>query len=289
MKYSYDKYIEIKSTMLEMLEILKTDSLSSTFAKFFEQHLNEPDFDDPFWFKFQTYFRRLTDIAYKYSLLSNEDQKKQELVKRQLSLLKMVDPLLFLNEFKSTFTVDNEKDISKKKLRNFIKHYLVKLPKNLNYKEISSTDYDVRFELSSKDQKKVLKFEVLIDVSNRFSIYGTAEYHDLDFSFKIEEIKFDTILFRTLESCVSDLMAKLDVRISMRVSGTRVKIAEYVAVLSNKDLAVNRANIISNGFTKIVTITGDTLTITRKPEGKKLDALNSKLFGVFEELYYNVE
>jgi hypothetical protein len=200
----------------------------------------------------------------------------------------MIDPRDFVSAFRESYNEEFTDDIAKKKLRVYIKSYLNKLPSTYDYIEGNSNDYDIEFKLISKDNKRELKFNVSIDTKNQITVYGAAQYTDYDFKFEIDEIKFDQLLFPSLESCAQDLIKRIDLRVSMKVSGTRLRIASYVLQISKRDLAIAKADILKEGFTYVYTITGERLIITERAEGKLLDSMNTNIFGAGTKLYWNV-
>ena len=287
MKFDAERYEELLESFMQLLQTLTSNSYTNSLANLFIKHFKEPHFTDEFWTQFNTNFKKLIDLASKYTALNNEDPKRQLEVKRLLAIVRMVNPMDLMAQFKRHYSEDNGDDLAKKKLRVFIKAYLNVLPSSFQYIEEESNDYDIKFKLQSVDNKRVVSFDVSIDNHNRITVFGKAHYKDHDFEFEIEEIQFDPLLFPTLESCVDDLMKKLEIRVAMKVSGTRIKIASYIFVLSKKDLAIAKADLLKEGETFLWAVTGERIVLTAKPEGRLLDSMNTNLFGV-GKLYFNL-
>ena len=287
MKFKPEQFEELLESFRKFLKLLSESTYTSAFAKLFLQHIDNPTFTDDFWTKFNTNYKKLIQLAQKYTALTNENPKNQLEVSRELNILKMVDPIDFVDSFKADYLAENTDDLAKKKLRVFVRAFISNLNPAYKYVELESNDYDILFELQSIDGKKTLKFDCLINGRGKIQVLGEAFYKDFDFEFSIEQREFDGLQFPTLASCVNQLTNDLDLRITMKISGTRIKIASYIIVVSKKDLALAKADLLKAGETVLYTVDGTKLRLTAKPEGRLLDSMNTTLFGC-GKLYFNI-
>lgn len=289
MRYDSVKFEEIMSALNRLVELLQKSNFSKIMAQSFSNALHSPTLTDNFWNKFSNSYKKILDVATKFSVLTNESPTIQLEVKRIVTVLRMIEVQDFVESFKKHYFQDNSDELAKKKLRAFVKALLSNFSKYYVYTEKPSNEYDIHFELVSVDSKKILIFTCSIDTTNKIQVYGSAKYKDHDFEFDVDQIKFDSLLFPTLVSCVNELISSLDLRVAMKVSGTRVKIASYIFLLSSKDLALAKADLLKDGITSIFSVTGDNIEISNLPSGRLLDPMNTLLFGDSEnQLYFNV-
>ena len=287
MKFKPEQFEELLESFRKFLDLLTASSYTSAIAKQFKAQLDNPEFTNDFWTKFNTNYKKLIQLSQKYVSLTNENPKTQLEVSRELNILKMIDPIDFVESFKEDFLAINTDDLAKKKLRVFVKAFLSTLSTAYKYVEKESNDYDILFDLQSVDGKRTLSFDCLIGETGKIQVFGEAKYKDYDFEFEIENFEFDSLRFPTLVSCYNQLNSDLELRIAMKISGTRLRIASYILVLSKKDLAMAKADLLKVGETILFTVDGIKLRLTVQKEGRLLDAMNTSLFGC-GNLYFNV-
>lgn len=295
MTFDEEKQEELIEAFVQLLTLLEKSSYTVAIASLFHKEIKakldgtNAEFTSEFWIKFSSGYKKLLALATKYTALSNENVDSQLEVKRLLALFRMVEPNDLIDALRQT---EHHVDLAKKKIDVFVKA-LVKQVGPAWMLNFVVSDYDQQVTLTSVDRKKTIKLDCYIDVQNLITVTGEASYKDHDFEFEIEPYRFDPLIFPTLLSCFLDLEKKLELRIAMKVDGTRIRIATYLFQLSRRDLAVARAELLAGTETCLYALSGEKLAITKEPIGRLLDSMNTTLFNnglpTTDKLYFYIK
>ena len=292
MKFTTAQYEQLFSTYSEFLELLvASNSYLSQSAVLALQKFTKPNFKDDYWPKFNTQFKKTLASAYKYSLLDGEDEQIQLKLKRLLPILMQILPIEFIEHYKKYYLDINGETLAKFKLQDTVREFLEDLNPMFRYRDTGSNDFVAKFDLVSVDGKQTINVYATLDRKDDLVIDVGGFYKDLDFEFEVEELRFDMLQFQTLQNCVNHIMAKLALKASMKINGTRFRIGNNVFLISARDLTKCRAELLLNGSTRLYSLQGEIIFVNTSGKGKLVDKIAVRLLleNTEAKLYYIIE
>ena len=187
---------------------------------------------------------------------------------------------------------ENGDALAKTKLREAVQECLDNLDPLYRYKDNNSNEYSAQFDLISIDGKRVVKVDASLDKQDNLQVYAGGGYKDEDFEFEIDEVNFDMLQFKNITNCVNHIMAKISLKASMKINGTRFRIGANVFVITPRDLAKVRADLIHSGTATIYSQQGVVVILdkTGQNQGKVVDKVAQRLISQNnDKLYYTVD
>ena len=292
MKLNKAQYEELFELFTELLDLLiESKSYVSNLASYTKNHFVKPNFKNDFWTQFSKNYRLLMQSAEKYTKLDGELEEYQVKVKRIVPILRVMEPMNFLVEYRQYYDKINGDTVAKEKMKVAIDEAVLKLNPLYRYVEGIVSGQDSDFSLVSVDGKRKISVLVYLDKKLNIQVEASATYDDKDFKFEIPRIKFDMLQFQTIKNCIDNIISKITLKESMRVNGTRIKIGGSVIMLSARELSLARADLIVSGSCKIYTTDGALLELSYKPIGKVVDRVAVQLItnGKSDKLYYTID
>lgn len=292
MKLNKAQYEELFELFTELLDLLiESKSYVSNLASYTKNHFVKPNFKNDFWTQFSKNYRLLIQSAEKYTKLDGELEEYQVKVKRIVPILRVMEPMNFLVEYRQYYDKINGDTLAKEKMKVAIDEAVLKLNPLYRYVEGVVSGQDSDFSLVSVDGKRKISVLVYLDKKLNIQVEASATYDDKDFKFEIPRIKFDMLQFQTIKNCIDNIISKITLKESMRVNGTRIKIGGSVIMLSARELSLARADLIVSGSCKIYTTDGALLELSYKPIGKVVDRVAVQLItnGKSDKLYYTID
>ena len=292
MKLNKAQYEELFELFTELLDLLiESKSYVSNLAAYTKNHFVKPNFKNDFWTQFSKNYRLLMQSAEKYTKLDGELEEYQVKVKRIVPILRVMEPMNFLVEYRQYYDKINGDTVAKEKMKVAIDEAVLKLNPLYRYVEGIVSGQDSDFSLVSVDGKRKISVLVYLDKKLNIQVEASATYDDKDFKFEIPSIKFDMLQFQTIKNCIDNIISKIALKESMRVNGTRIKIGGSVVILSARELSLARADLIVSGSCKIYTTDGALLELSYKPIGKVVDRVAVQLVtnGKSDKLYYTID
>lgn len=292
MKLNKAQYEELFELFAELLDLLiESKSYVSNLAAYTKNHFVKPDFKNDFWTQFSKNYRQLMQSAEKYVKLDGELENYQVKVKRIVPILRVMEPMDFLVEYRQYYDKLNGDNVAKEKMKIAIDEAVLKLNPLYRYVEGVVSSQDCDFSLVSVDGKRKISVLVYLDKKLNIQVEASATYDDNDFKFEIPLIKFDMLQFQTIKNCIDHIISKISLKESMRVNGTRIKIGGSVVILSARELSLARADLIVSGTCKIYTTDGALLELSYQPIGKVVDRVAVQLItnGKSDKLYYTID
>lgn len=292
MKLNKAQYEELFELFTELLDLLiESKSYVSNLASYTKNHFVKPNFKNDFWTQFSKNYRLLMKSAEKYTKLDGELEEYQVKVKRIVPILRVMEPMNFLVEYRQYYDKINGDTVAKEKMKVAIDEAVLKLNPLYRYVEGVVSGQDSDFSLVSVDGKRKISVLVYLDKKLNIQVEASATYDDKDFKFEIPRIKFDMLQFQTIKNCIDNIISKITLKESMRVNGTRIKIGGSVIMLSARELSLARADLIVSGSCKIYTTDGALLELSYKPIGKVVDRVAVQLItnGKSDKLYYTID
>ena len=292
MKFTTAQYEQLFLTYSEFLELLvASNSYLSQSATISLQKFTKPNFKDDYWPQFNTQFKKTLASAYKYSLLDGEDEKIQLKLKRLLPILTQILPIEFIAQYKKYYLETNGETLAKFKLQDTIREFLQDLNPMFRYKDTGSNDFVAKFDLVSVDGKQTVNVYVTLDRKDELVIDIGGFYKDSDFEFVVDELRFDMLQFQNLKNCVNHILAKIALKASMKINGTRFRIGNHVFLISARDLTKCRAELLLNGSTRLYSMQGEIIFVNTVGTGKIVDktAIRLLLENSDTKIYYIVE
>lgn len=292
MKLNKAQYEELFELFTELLDLLiESKSYVSNLASYTKNHFVKPNFKNDFWTQFSKNYRLLMQSAEKYTKLDGELEEYQVKVKRIVPILRVMEPMNFLVEYRQYYDKINGDTVAKEKMKVAIDEAVLKLNPLYRYVEGVVSGQDSDFSLVSVDGKRKISVLVYLDKKLNIQVEASATYDDKDFKFEIPRIKFDMLQFQTIKNCIDNIISKITLKESMRVNGTRIKIGGSVIMLSARELSLARADLIVSGSCKIYTTDGALLELSYKPIGKVVDRVAVQLItnGKSDKLYYTID
>ena len=292
MKLNKAQYEELFELFTELLDLLiESKSYVSNLAAYTKNHFVKPNFKNDFWTQFSKNYRLLMQSAEKYTKLDGELEEYQVKVKRIVPILRVMEPMNFLVEYRQYYDKINGDTVAKEKMKVAIDEAVLKLNPLYRYVEGIVSGQDSDFSLVSVDGKRKISVLVYLDKKLNIQVEASATYDDKDFKFEIPSIKFDMLQFQTIKNCIDNIISKIALKESMRVNGTRIKIGGSVVILSARELSLARADLIVSGTCKIYTTDGALLELSYKPIGKVVDRVAVQLVtnGKSDKLYYTID
>ena len=292
MKLNKAQYEELFELFAELLDLLiESKSYVSNLAAYTKNHFVKPNFKNDFWTQFSKNYRLLIQSAEKYTKLDGELEEYQVKVKRIVPILRVMEPMNFLVEYRQYYDKINGDTLAKEKMKVAIDEAVLKLNPLYRYVEGVVSGQDSDFSLVSVDGKRKISVLVYLDKKLNIQVEASATYDDKDFKFEIPRIKFDMLQFQTIKNCIDNIISKITLKESMRVNGTRIKIGGSVVILSARELSLARADLIVSGTCKIYTTDGALLELSYQPIGKVVDRVAVQLItnGKSDKLYYTID